>query len=324
VSRESEFAVDSETEIETDSSASEDGSDEEQNGQVELTPAAVAPEYVAPTPLADPSEIALTATFADGDIEITHGEWFDLLDSSAGNEDFVTRILGGFVPDGFGTSLLTEMFAAQALGFELAEFETSASDQEQDDARALLVNGLSQRYYFTESDPAAAAEESVDAVAYWQFLTAYGADQAAIERAWTDNADPADGEPCVSHLLVDTEDEANEALARIEGGEAFADVALEVSTDTGSAQQGGNLGCSDPGLYVAEFAAAIETAELDQLVGPVETQFGFHLLVVTGYEVNGVALAVESLTERLVGAEVTVDPRIGEWSPEQLSVVPTA
>ncbi|MGH9896557.1 MAG: hypothetical protein ACREA0_32075, partial [bacterium] len=54
---------------------------------------------------------------------------------------------------------------------------------------------------------------------------------------------------CVSHILVATEAEAEAALSRIEGGEAFAEVAADVGTD-GTAQNGGDLGCNALGLYV--------------------------------------------------------------------------
>lgn len=315
-SRESEFA--------TDSEGSPAPAQDEATNELELIPEPEAPEYVAPTPLADADEVALTAVFNDAEVSITHGEWFELLDSSAGNEDFVTRILGGFVPEGFGASLLTEMLSSAALRLELDALDSSASAEELVESRSFLVQGLGDRYYADSPDPAAAAEESLDEIAYWQFLAAYGADQGAIERAWVANAGPTDGEPCVSHLLVETEPEAQAALARIESGETFAEVATEVSSDPGSAAQGGSLGCSDPSLFVPEFAAAIESAELNTLVGPVETDFGFHVLIVTDYEVNGITLAVASLTERLQSAEVEVDPLIGEWSSEQITVIPAA
>lgn len=89
---------------------------------------------------------------------------------------------------------------------------------------------------------------------------------------------------CTTHLLVETEDEALAALERIDNGESFADVATEVSTDTASAVQGGDLGCSAASGFVDAFAQAAMTAELDTPTGPVESQFGFHVLVVSSRE----------------------------------------
>ncbi|HUO46547.1 MAG TPA: peptidylprolyl isomerase [Acidimicrobiia bacterium] len=85
---------------------------------------------------------------------------------------------------------------------------------------------------------------------------------------------------CVSHILVPTEGEAEDALTRIEGGEAFADVAAEVGTD-GTAANGGELGCSALNRYVAEFGQAAADAEINEVTDPVESEFGWHLILVT-------------------------------------------
>lgn len=84
---------------------------------------------------------------------------------------------------------------------------------------------------------------------------------------------------CARHILVETQEEAEGVLARLEAGEDFAGVADEVSLDTGSV--GGDLGCRLAGGYVPEFARAAVAAPLNELVGPVETTYGFHLLVVS-------------------------------------------
>jgi foldase protein PrsA len=89
---------------------------------------------------------------------------------------------------------------------------------------------------------------------------------------------------CAAHLLVPTVEEADAAKARIEGGEDFATVASDVSIDTATAIEGGDLGCTKAGSYVDEFAAAAMDAPIDEVTGPVETQFGFHLIVVSSRE----------------------------------------
>ena len=72
-----------------------------------------------------------------------------------------------------------------------------------------------------------------------------------------------------------------EIRQRIEGGEDFADVARETSEDTGSGARGGDLGWFGPGSMVAPFQEAAFGATVGRLVGPVETQFGVHLIEVT-------------------------------------------
>jgi parvulin-like peptidyl-prolyl isomerase len=85
-------------------------------------------------------------------------------------------------------------------------------------------------------------------------------------------------EVCVRHILTTTADELTAAAERIEGGEEFAAVADELSLDTGT--PGGDLGCSEASRYVEPFARAAVEATIGELTYPVETQFGFHAIVV--------------------------------------------
>lgn len=80
-----------------------------------------------------------------------------------------------------------------------------------------------------------------------------------------------------SHILVASEDEAKAAKERIDGGEDFAAVAMELSSD-GSAAKGGELGWFGPGQMVPEFENAVKGLEKDQVSDPVESQFGWHIV----------------------------------------------
>lgn len=82
------------------------------------------------------------------------------------------------------------------------------------------------------------------------------------------------------HILVNTEEKCNELKAAIEGGADFADVAKENSSCP-SGQQGGDLGEFGPGMMVKEFDEVVFSADLNTVQGPVQTQFGYHLLEVT-------------------------------------------
>ena len=75
--------------------------------------------------------------------------------------------------------------------------------------------------------------------------------------------------------------ELEEARARIAAGADFADVAREVSDDPGSAVRGGDLGYFGRGAMVEPFEEAAMNANVGQVVGPVETQYGYHLIKVT-------------------------------------------
>jgi peptidyl-prolyl cis-trans isomerase SurA len=95
----------------------------------------------------------------------------------------------------------------------------------------------------------------------------------------------------VRHILLTPNevlgDEAAQTLIlslkeRIEGGEDFAELAKEYSDDIGSAQEGGELGWTNPGQMVAEFEAAMANAEIGMITEPVRSEFGWHILEVTG------------------------------------------
>lgn len=81
------------------------------------------------------------------------------------------------------------------------------------------------------------------------------------------------------HILVDTEDRANEILAEVNGGKDFSEAAKAYSKCP-SAQEGGALGEFGPGQMVREFDEVAQTAEIGVPTGPVNTQFGSHLILV--------------------------------------------
>lgn len=101
--------------------------------------------------------------------------------------------------------------------------------------------------------------------------------QKAYDEAFAD-AEPVQ-EYNASHILVETEEEAQAVLERLEAGEDFAEVAKEVSTDPGSGAQGGSLGWFAEGMMVEPFQAAVAELEKGGMTEtPVETQFGFHVI----------------------------------------------
>ena len=82
------------------------------------------------------------------------------------------------------------------------------------------------------------------------------------------------------HILVPSEDTANEVKTQIEGGTDFADAAKEHSTCP-SGKSGGDLGTFGKGQMVPEFDAVIFSDELNVVHGPLQTQFGYHLIEIT-------------------------------------------
>ena len=95
----------------------------------------------------------------------------------------------------------------------------------------------------------------------------------------------------VRHILVTPNEVLDDEAARnfvlglkerVNSGEDFSDLAKEYSDDIGSAQEGGELGWTNPGQMVPEFEAAMASAELGVVTEPVRSEFGWHILEVTG------------------------------------------
>jgi len=82
------------------------------------------------------------------------------------------------------------------------------------------------------------------------------------------------------HILVDSEEECSKLKAQIESGTDFAEVAKEHSKCP-SGGQGGDLGEFGQGQMVKEFDDVVFSAELNAVHGPVQTQFGYHLIEIT-------------------------------------------
>jgi hypothetical protein len=86
------------------------------------------------------------------------------------------------------------------------------------------------------------------------------------------------------HILVATQEEAENILAALESGESFAALAQAVSTDTGSGSRGGELGWAPASNFVPEFRDAVSEAPIGETVGPIESEFGFHIIQVSARE----------------------------------------
>ena len=82
------------------------------------------------------------------------------------------------------------------------------------------------------------------------------------------------------HILVDSEEFCAQLKDQIIEGTDFAVLAQEHSSCP-SGQKGGDLGSFGPGQMVREFDTVVFTAAINDVQGPVKTQFGYHLIEVT-------------------------------------------
>lgn len=149
-------------------------------------------------------------------------------------------------------------------------------------------------------------------------------------------------EVCASHILVETEEVANDVLDRLEQGEEFGELATELSSDTGSAENNGILPCGAPDTYVPSFRDAVLEATVGEVhPSPVQSQFGYHIILVTDrtkpaedemptddelIEAARQDVVLLDLQEWFNGimedAEVTVEEEYGTWQPVPPGVNP--
>ncbi len=136
-------------------------------------------------------------------------------------------------------------------------------------------------------------------------------------------------EACVSHILLETEADAQAAKKRLDDGEDFATVATEDSTDPSAATNSGDLGCSSLSQYDPAFSEGVMGAVLGEVTDPVESSFGFHLILVTSRDTPTIDESRESivatlgqtrlqdwLLAALADADVQVSAEYGTWTTD--------
>ena len=125
------------------------------------------------------------------------------------------------------------------------------------------------------------------------------------------------------------------AKRRIEGGEDFVALVRELSEEPGAAERGGDLGFFGRGAMVPEFEQAAFSAEVGEIVGPIETPFGLHLLQVTAQRPGGARPFAEvrpEIVQRLSGEqaaaraeqiaqELAAELREGQASVEEMQAL---
>ncbi|MFD3447263.1 peptidylprolyl isomerase PrsA [Microbacteriaceae bacterium 4G12] len=84
-----------------------------------------------------------------------------------------------------------------------------------------------------------------------------------------------------SHILVKDEETAKKVEDLLAKGQSFEELAKQYSTDTASAEKGGDLGYFGPGKMLPEFEKAAYELKKDQISQPVKSQYGYHIIKVT-------------------------------------------
>lgn len=105
---------------------------------------------------------------------------------------------------------------------------------------------------------------------------------------------------CSGTLTKDQARAKAEELFKTVNDKNFAELAKQNSTDAGTKDKGGDLGVLPPGVVVKEFENALTSAKVGEIVGPVETEFGYHIIYKTGekklkeYELSRILVKTKS------------------------------
>jgi len=211
-----------------------------------------------------------------------------------------------------------------------------------DDGARSVATSQVQAYFGTALDGQPAfRQQLIDRYATYvtldQSLIGPGPDEATLRAAF--EADKAAFDlACARHILVASADKAQAIRTQLLAGADFAALAAAESTDTGSARNGGDLGCQPRGVYVEAFEKAIWDGPVGTVQEPVKTEFGYHLILVSrrgsrtfdearsdvadSLAPEPFAALQQWLTVQWATVPVTVDPRFGTWNPATGQVDP--
>lgn len=269
----------------------------------------------------------------------------------AANEAYIRSVEARIQVRGSGAGTFDAAFTGQILGrqiqYVLVDRELEKRDLEVrradlDAARIVvtqqaggeeILNGFPEEYRNTLIERAAKVD----------VLTVSLAGQEATDEAartyYEGNRDEFT-QACVSHILVATRERADQLRGRITGGEDFAAVARTDSLDTQSASQGGDLGCdiNTDTFDAPPFTTAMMTQPVGQVGEPVQTQAGFHLILVRSRTVPPLEEVGARAREKVVTAskaklqewintavseaKIEVNPKYGTFDKTTLAVVP--
>lgn len=201
-----------------------------------------------------------TPAFAQEPLATVNGVAITQADVEAAREDIANAVPQQITPeeqDRFVLDFLidAELIAQDGEAQGLNEGEAYEARLEQLEKRALMEEALAANLRATVTDEAVQSfyDEQV-------------------------GAQPVQQEVRARHILVETEDEANAARARLDEGEAFETVADELTIDPSGKGRGGDLGFFTRGRMVPAFETAAFALEPGEVSEPVESQFGWHII----------------------------------------------
>lgn len=142
-----------------------------------------------------------------------------------------------------------------------------------------------------------------------------------------------------AHILLETREEAEAVIRLLESGQDFNELAAARSIDPSAEANQGELGSIPVNQLDPDYVEPLRDAEPGDIVGPVETQFGFHVIRFDGFETRSFEDVKDELREELAGgrseegyrtfvadllerSEVEINSRFGRWDPTTAAILP--
>ncbi len=183
-----------------------------------------------------------------------------------------------------------------------------------------------------------AVENTANLLALREAFGAGSLDDAELEAIFNENPQRF-GLICARHIIVPTEEEAAAVKAQLDGGADFAEVAAASGTD-GSAASGGLLytegeACPSASGFVGDFVDGAVSVPTGEITGPVQTEFGWHIITVDEFEevpfaeakeavrayaTQNAGTALREFVAEAAKGDITVDPKYGSWDAAATSV----
>ena len=208
------------------------------------------------------------------------------------NGEKITKqeLYDAFVANG-GASILEQLISERLIAQEAAKLGIEVTDAEvqQEIDRLIEENYYGMKEYYEQALAQYGITEELlkDNIRTDLQLSAIvrskiEVSEAEVEEYFRENQDDFNipEEIDVRHILVATEEEAEEVLALLRAGEDFAELAKEHSHDPGSADKGGALGFNGRGSFVKEFEDAAFALPVGEYSEPVKTEHGYHIIEV--------------------------------------------
>ncbi|GAA0447878.1 peptidylprolyl isomerase [Virgibacillus sp. AGTR] len=210
---------------------------------------------------------------------------FTLAACSSGDDEAVVKTNAGDVTkeefyqelkDRYGEKILQEMVTIEVL-----EDKYDVSDDKVDEEIKKMKDQLGDQFDAAVQQQFG-SEDALRSVIKISLLqeAAVSEDVDIKEEELKDLYERKNTEIKAQHILVEDEKTAKEVKKKVDDGGDFAKLAKEYSTDTGSAEQGGDLGYFSSGQMVPEFEDAAYSMKKGEVSDPVKTQHGYHIIKV--------------------------------------------